>query len=173
MNKVHAILSSMKTMVALMLMFAITVGYATFVENDYGTMTAKADIYNARWFEILLGFLALNLFLNIIKFKMARKEKILVFTFHSAFLIILIGAAVTRYFGYEGVMHIREGESNNVIVSNEPYVTFNVHNEGKSYMFQEPLFLSKHLSNTFERTLEFEGKEVKVKLEGYMGDASF
>lgn len=171
MNKIHSILSSMKTMAALMLIFAVTIGYATFVENDYGTMTAKADIYNARWFEILLGLLALNLLLNIVKFNMARKEKILVFTFHVSFLIILIGAAVTRYFGYEGVMHIREGESNNVIVSNEPYVTFNVHNEGKSYTFQEPLFLSKRLSNTFERTLAFDGGEVKVKLDGYMGDA--
>ena len=161
----------MKTMVALMLMFAVTIGYATFVENDYGTMTAKADIYNARWFEIMLGMLALNLLLNMIKFKMARKEKILVFIFHASFLIILVGAAVTRYFGYEGVMHIREGESNNVIISNEPYVTFNVHNEGKSYTFQEPLFLSKRLSNRFERTLAFDGREVKVKLEDYMGDA--
>ncbi|MDP3301720.1 MAG: cytochrome c biogenesis protein CcsA [Sulfuricurvum sp.] len=171
MNKIHSILSSMKTMAVLMLIFAVTIGYATFVENDYGTMTAKADIYNARWFEILLGLLALNLLLNIIKFNMARKEKLLVFTFHVAFLIILVGAAVTRYFGYEGVMHIREGESNNVIVSNEPYVTFNVHHEGKSYTFQEPLFLSKRLSNSFERTLAFDGKEVNVKLNAYMGDA--
>ncbi len=171
MNKLHAIFSSMKTMAALMLIFAVTIGYATFVENDYGTMTAKADIYNARWFEVLLGLLALNLLLNILKFKMARKEKILVFTFHVAFLIILIGAAVTRYFGYEGVMHIREGESSNVIVSSEPYVTFNVHKEGKSYTFQEPLYLSKHLSNTFKRTLSFEGDEINVNLTGYMGDA--
>jgi cytochrome c-type biogenesis protein CcsB len=171
MNKIHSILSSMKTMAVLMLIFAVTIGYATFVENDYGTMTAKADIYNARWFEVLLSLLALNLLLNIIKFNMARKEKILVFVFHVAFLIILVGAAVTRYFGYEGVMHIREGESNNVIVSNEPYVTFNVHHEGKSYMFQEPLFLSKRLANSFERTLALEGKEVKVKLNAYMGDA--
>ncbi|MFA6188271.1 MAG: cytochrome c biogenesis protein CcsA [Sulfuricurvum sp.] len=171
MNKIHSILSSMKTMAALMLIFAVTIGYATFVENDYGTMTAKADIYNARWFEILLGLLALNLLLNIVKFKMARKDKVLVFTFHAAFLIILIGAAVTRYFGYEGVMHIREGESSNVIVSNEPYVTFNVQKEGKSYIFQEALYLSKRSSNTFERTLAFDGNEVKVKLNGYMGDA--
>ncbi|MDP2078951.1 MAG: cytochrome c biogenesis protein CcsA, partial [Sulfuricurvum sp.] len=171
MNKIHSILSSMKTMVVLMLIFAVTIGYATFVENDYGTMTAKADIYNARWFEMLLGLLALNLLLNIIKFNMARKEKMFVFIFHVSFLIILVGAAVTRYFGYEGVMHIREGESNNVIISNEPYVTFNVHNEGKSYTFQEPLFLSKRLSNRFERTLSFDGKEVNVKLDAYMGDA--
>ncbi|MDD5212708.1 MAG: cytochrome C biogenesis protein, partial [Sulfuricurvum sp.] len=108
MNKIHSILSSMKTMAVLMLLFAFTIGYATFIENDYGTMTAKADVFNARWFEILLGLLALNLLLNIIKFNMARKEKLLVLTFHVAFLIILVGAAVTRYFGYEGVMHIRE-----------------------------------------------------------------
>jgi len=116
----------MKTMAGLMLLFAITIGYATFVENDYGTMSAKADIYNARWFEIMLGLLALNLFLNILKFNMARKEKLLVFTFHVAFLIILVGAAVTRYMGYEGVMHIREGERSDVILSAEPYVSFNV-----------------------------------------------
>ena len=89
MNKIYSLLSSMKTMAALMLLFAITIGYATFVENDYGTMSAKADIYNARWFEILLGLLALNLTLNILKFKMARNGKWLVFTFHIAFLIIL------------------------------------------------------------------------------------
>ncbi len=171
MNKIHSILSSMKTMAVLMLIFAVTIGYATFVENDYGTMSAKADIYNARWFEILLGLLALNLLLNIVKFNMARKEKLLVFTFHVAFLIVLVGAAVTRYFGYEGVMHIREGERSNVIVSNEPYVTFNVHKDGKSYMFQEALYLSKRSANTFERTLAFDDNEIKVNLESYMGDA--
>ena len=161
----------MKTMATLMLVFAFTIGYATFIENDYGTMTAKADIYNARWFEILLGLLALNLLLNIIKFNMARKEKLLVLTFHTAFLIILVGAAVTRYFGYEGVMHIREGERSNTIVSNEPYVTFSVTRDGKSAMYQEPLFLSKRSSNTFARTLDFDGSEINVKLDGYMGDA--
>ncbi len=93
MNKVLSFLGSMKTMAALMLVFAVTIGYATFIENDYGSMTAKADIYNARWFEILLALLAINLTLNIINFKMARKGKWLVFIFHAAFLIILVGAA--------------------------------------------------------------------------------
>ncbi|HEX5623858.1 MAG TPA: cytochrome c biogenesis protein CcsA, partial [Sulfuricurvum sp.] len=173
MNKIHSVLRSMKTMAVLMLVFAITVGYATFIENDYGTMTAKADIYNARWFEILLGLLALNLLLNIIRFNMARKEKLLVFTFHVAFLIILVGAAVTRYFGYEGVMHIREGESSDVIVSAEPYVTLSVQKGEKTYTFQEPLYLSKRSSNTFERTLAFENENINVELQSYMGDARY
>ena len=69
MNKLLSLLGSMKTMAVLMLVFAVSIGYATFIENDYGTMTAKADIYNARWFEILLGLLAVNLILNILNFK--------------------------------------------------------------------------------------------------------
>ncbi|MFY9143041.1 cytochrome c biogenesis protein CcsA [Sulfuricurvum sp.] len=173
MNKILSLLGSMKTMAVLMLIFAVSVGYATFIENDYGTMTAKADIYNARWFEVLLGLLALNLFLNIINFNMARRAKILVFTFHAAFLIILVGAAVTRYLGYEGVMHIREGEQSNVIVSAEPYITFNVHKGEKTYSFQKNLFLSKRSSNNLERDLEFDGEKVHVKLDSYMGDATY
>lgn len=173
MNKIYSLLSSMKTMAALMLLFAITIGYATFVENDYGTMSAKADIYNARWFEIVLGLLALNLTLNILKFKMARNGKWLVFTFHVAFLIILIGAAVTRYMGYEGTMHIREGESVNAIVSAEPYISFTVKKGEKEYNFQEQLYLSKRSTNHFEKKLDIGGEMIDVKLESYMGNAHY
>ena len=173
MNKIFSVLSSMKTMAALMLVFAVSIGYATFVENDYGTMSAKADIYNARWFEALLSLLALNLILNIIKFKMARREKILVLTFHVAFLIILIGAGVTRYFGYEGTMHIREGERNDAILSAEPYISFDVKKGEKVYTFKEPLYLSKRSENHFDRKLDIQGEMINVKLENYMGNAHY
>ncbi len=65
MKQVLSILGSMKTMAVLMSIFAFSTGYATIVENDFGTMTAKAEIYNAQWFEILMGLLAINLVLNI------------------------------------------------------------------------------------------------------------
>lgn len=173
MNKIFSLFSSMKTMAALMLIFAVSIGYATFIENDYGTMSAKADVYNARWFEILLGLLALNLILNIIRFKMARREKTLVFLFHVAFLIILVGAAVTRYIGYEGTMHIRETQSSDVMLSSEPYVTVEVKQGEISQTFHEPLYLSKRSHNTFDRTLAFNGEAIHVKLDNYMGDARY
>ena len=173
MTKILSFLSSMKTMAALMLVFAVSIGYATFVENDYGTMSAKADIYNARWFEGLLALLALNLILNIVKFKMARREKLLVLTFHIAFLIILVGAGVTRYMGYEGVMHIREGQSSDVLLSAEPYISFDVTKGEKVYSFKEPLYLSKRSENTFERKLDIEGEMIDVTLQNYMGDARY
>jgi cytochrome c-type biogenesis protein CcsB len=173
MNKVLSFLGSMKTMAALMSIFAFAIAYATFIENDYGSMTAKADVYNARWFEILLALLAINLTLNIINFKMGRNGKWLVFTFHVAFLIILAGAAVTRYIGYEGVMHIREGKSSDVILSAEPYLTFKVTKGDRTYDFKEHLLLSKRSTNTFDRTLKIDGGEIHVGLEGYLGDAGY
>ncbi|MBN2869800.1 MAG: cytochrome c biogenesis protein ResB, partial [Campylobacterales bacterium] len=173
MNRILSVLGSMKTMAVLMLIFAVSIGYATFIENDFGTMSAKADVYNALWFEVLLGLLAVNLLLNIIRFKMARNGKWLVFLFHVSFLIILVGAAITRYVGYEGVMHIREGKSSDVIVSAEPYATFTVTKGEKSYTFNEPLYLSKRTSNDFERTLETEGEAIRVTLDEYIPDASY
>jgi len=48
MKRLLSLLDSMKTMALLMSIFAFAIGYATFIENDYGTITAKADIFNAR-----------------------------------------------------------------------------------------------------------------------------
>lgn len=173
MTKIHSFFSSLKTMAVLMLVFAFSIGYATFIENDYGTMTAKADVYNALWFEILLGALALNLSLNILKFNMARYEKLFVFMFHVAFLIILMGAAVTRYAGYEGVMHIREGESSNVIVSAEPYLRVSVARGEQTAQISVPLYLSKRSNNQFEQQLNIGDESVGIKLEKYMGNARY
>lgn len=53
---------------------------------------------------------------NVFVYKLFQKQKLSIFIFHLAFIIIIIGAATTRYFGYEGVMHIREGKTNLVPV---------------------------------------------------------
>ena len=67
MKQIFNTLTSMKVMALLMFIFAASVGYATFIENDFCTQTAKAEVYNATWFEGLLLFLILNLISNMIK----------------------------------------------------------------------------------------------------------
>ena len=63
------ILLSMKMAVLLMFIFGITIGVATFIENDYGTQTARALVYNARWFEIFQFYFISILLYNMLKFK--------------------------------------------------------------------------------------------------------
>jgi len=122
MTKLLNIISSMALVSVMLLLFAISAAVATFVENDYGTETAKALVYNARWFEAIMLILAISLTANIIKQKLYTKEKLGSFLMHSSFIIILIGAGLTRYFGYEGLMHIREGETTNQMLSSDTYI---------------------------------------------------
>ncbi|MFT7860572.1 MAG: cytochrome c biogenesis protein CcsA [Sulfurimonas sp.] len=171
MKQVLSILGSMKTMAVLMLIFAFSIGYATIIENDFGTMTAKAEIYNAKWFEILLVFLALNLFLNIINYRMFSKKKLPIFIFHTAFFVILIGAAITRFVGFEGTMHIREGLTSNTILSSDLFFDVEAKADKNSVSSSQKVYLSKRSSNDLGANLQVEGKNVNVELVEYIPDA--
>ena len=171
MKQLLSLISSMKTMAILMLIFAVSIGYATFIENDYGTMTAKAEVYNARWFEFLLGLLAFNLSLNIYKYKMYTISKAPMFIFHISFIIILIGAAVTRYVGYEGTMHIREGMSSSTMLSSEAFVSVSATLNEKKTTWDKAVYFSKKSSNSLDTTLNVDGTNVDIELVEYIPDA--
>jgi len=170
MKTVLDIFGSMKTMAVLMSIFAYAIGYATFVENDFGTITAKAEIYNARWFETLMGLLTINLVINIIRFKMFSMKKIPILMFHLSFIVIILGALVTRYVGYEGTMHIREGASSNTMLSADTYFSVSASTNAKSVKTQQSSYLSKRSQNTLDASLEIDSKEVNVKLVKYIPD---
>ena len=166
--------SSMKMMAVLMLIFAVASGYATFIENDYGTMTAQAVVYKARWFEVLLIVLAINLSINIVRFKMIQQKKILILLFHVSFLVILIGAAVTRYYGFEGMMHIREGHASNLLTSSDTYMkAVFTDKEGKKSQYKTPMLMSKMSHNRFETSVTLEnGNDVVLELLEYIPNAT-
>jgi cytochrome c-type biogenesis protein CcsB len=161
----------MKTMAVLMSIYAFAIGYATFIENDYGTITAKADIYNARWFEVLMLILTINLILNIFKYKMFTLKKAPIFIFHLSFIIIMVGAAITRYVGYEGTMHIREGATSSTMTSFDTYFTVDAKVGSKNVVSEQTLYLSKRTNNDLSANLEIEGKEVNVEMIEYIPDA--
>jgi len=48
-------------MAILFIILAIAMAAATFIENDYGADTARAMVYNTRWFELLFFLLVINL----------------------------------------------------------------------------------------------------------------
>ncbi len=171
MKQLFSFMNSMKTMAVLMLIFAISIGYATIIENDFGTMTAKAEVYNARWFEVLLALLAINLTLNIFKYRMYTLKKAPIFIFHFGFLVILLGAAITRYIGFEGNMHIREGMSASSITSAETFVTLSARVGGEKKEVSDAVYLSKRGDNSISKSLSIDGKSVEAKLVEYIPDA--
>src|SRR5450759_5127928 len=116
----------------LFVLFAIAMAAATFFENDFGSAAAYSMVYNTRWFELILLLLSLNLVGQIVILKLLRREKLTIALFHLSFILMIIGAGITRYFGWEGSIHIREGEAQNECYSTGKYIGYTVLNsEGK------------------------------------------
>ena len=169
MKKILDILYSTRLMAVLFFLFATAMGVATFIENDFGTQTSKALVYNTWWFEAIMLFFVINFFGNIFRYRLYKKEKWPVMMFHAAFLLILIGAGITRYVGYEGIMVISEGEMTNKFLSETTYVNL-VIDDGKQQKptIHEPILLSGWGSNSWSYSTTFLDQKIDVKLVDYI-----
>lgn len=158
---------SMKMAVLMLFLFAIIAGGATFIENDYGTQTAQALVYKATWFEVFLAYFVAIVTYNIFKYK-TYKSKPAVALFHFSFLVIAIGAAITRYIGYEGLMHIREGESSNIMVSDAKVLQVVASDGETQNEFEKALYLSSMTKNSLNETVQLKNAKVNVELLEYL-----
>ena len=171
MKKLSSFLFSMFFTGLLVVIFAISIAYATFIENDYGTVTAKILIYNSLWFELLLLVMCVNLVGSVFTNKLIQQKRWPGFLLHISFVIIFIGAALTRYVGYEGTMHIRENESSNMIVSEPAYITIKAQKGGETVTVEKQVMFSPYTANRFSTSLNIAGQQVKVKNKQYMPSA--
>ena len=172
MKKLLSLIYSTRLMAILFLIFALAMGIATFIENDHGTETAKALVYNAWWFEGIMLLFAINFFGNIFKYKLLRKEKLVVLAFHLAFFLIIIGAGITRYISFEGIMPIKEGQVTNKFLTEKNYISIVINdgNEQKTPV-HHPILLSAIGTNNYSYNTDFKGTDVEVKLTNYIPNA--
>lgn len=161
-------------MAVLFLVYAAAMGIATFIENDYGTQTSKALVYNTWWFEVIMIFFVINFFGNIFRYRLYKKEKWAVFLFHIAFLFILIGAGITRYISYEGIMIIDEGEATDTFYSDTNYLNVIIDNSKFQKATANKLLLSAWGTNevafneVFQPTPEDKAHTIDFKLVNYI-----
>ncbi len=172
MKQVINLIFSTKMTILLLLIFAVAMGAATFIEDKYDTVTAKLIIYNAKWFEFVLLLLALNFIVNIKKYNLFRKEKAAVLLFHIAFIVMIIGAGITRYTSFEGSMHIREGESSNIIYISKPYLQIFAADNSQEYTYDIPIYLSEITDNSFHLSIDSEEKgTIDIDYHDYIKNA--
>ncbi len=147
-------------------------GVATFIENDYGTQTSKALVYNTWWFEGIMVFFVINFFGNIFKYRLYRKKKWAILLFHVAFLFILIGAGITRYIGFEGTMRIVEGQTTNKFLSETTYLNIII-DDGKNQKptIHKKLLLSSLGKNKIAFTDKFNNQKIDFNLVDYIPQA--
>ena len=171
MKRLFAVLFSMLTTSCLLMVFAIAIGYATFIENDYGTQTAQILIYSARWFELLLALTGMNLVGGLFYYKAFKLKRWSMVLFHCAFIIMLIGAGITRFYSYEGNLHIRQGETSNQVITTQTYVQVQA-NPGAEETISEDwkVLLSPYTYAKFDKSFAVGKKEVELTIDDFVPD---
>ncbi|WP_186757174.1 cytochrome c biogenesis protein [Echinicola salinicaeni] len=157
-------LVSSKFMLLLLILFALSSAVATFMENDFGTAAAWEMIYESFWFEMIMVLLAINFLANIRRYRLFTKKKWPIGLFHIAFVLIIIAAGITRYFGEEGIIHIREGNAQNIYYSNESYLQLRSVHDGGHENFQKPITLTASSNLPIKIKAPFEeGLHLQIK----------
>lgn len=165
MKKLNDVFFSMLTSVILLVIFGASIAYATFAESNSGTEYAKQIVYNAKWFEVLFVLLIINLLGSAVRYQLFKKRKFSVLLFHLAFICIIIGAAVTRFYGSEGIMHIRQGQTSNEISSDKTSVRILAEYKGERNEISKEASFSETGSNAFSESIPIGGKTITVENE--------
>lgn len=98
-----------KTSFSLLILIILLLITATILEKLYGTPWVASNIYGSTWFLTLWALLTISALIYIIQRHLYRRPITLLL--HLSFVIILIGAAITHYFGINGQIHLRLGEA--------------------------------------------------------------
>jgi len=162
---------SMPFMAVLMIVLIVVLALATFVESAYSTQTAWAVVYGTHWFELLMLLIGFNLVGVMVKQKFFRKKKIVVLLFHLSFILILLGASITRFISYEGNMHIRENQSSNVMLSNKAYIDVVLEANGETSTSSRKVMLTDLTQKDYRMSTHVGGEKVKILSKEYLSNA--
>jgi len=162
---------SMPFMAVLMIVLIVVLALATFVESAYSTQTAWAVVYGTHWFELLMVLIGINLVGVMVKQKFFRKKKIVVLLFHLSFILILLGASITRFISYEGNMHIRENQSSNAMLSNSAYIDVVLEANGETSTSSRKVMLTDLTQKDYRMSTQVGGEKVKIQSKEYLSSA--
>lgn len=154
--------------------FGISMAVATFLENDYGSPAAYHMVYNTRWFELILLLLSVNLIGQLINYRMFRLAKLPGALFHLSFLLMIIGAGITRYFGWEGTIHIREGEVQNTCYSTDKYIGYTVRETNGDIISSrsDRYHMTSVSADEYKKVVNINGKDYDLILEKIVPNAT-
>ena len=179
-KKLADILFSTRLTAILFITFAVSMAVGTFMDASSDTSPtpySREMIYNAWWFEAIMVFFVINFVGNLFRFRLYRRKKWATLTFHLAFILILIGAFVTRYIGYEGLMPIREGATESTFLSKETYLKVFIDGDyevdgvaQRRKVPQKKLDLSERLSNKFTIETDYNKQPITISYKDFISN---
>ena len=176
-KKLISILVSTRLTAFLFISFSAAMAAGTFIESMHGTDASKILVYNALWFEIMMILFVVNFTYNIKRYRLLSREKLPVLLLHLSWILIIIGAGITRYIGYEGIMPIREGSSSNQFLSSDTYITILVDGEidgqQKRKKLEKKVLFSEYTNNNFTIKDDFNKQKFSIEYIDFIENVDY
>ncbi|MFK0439607.1 cytochrome c biogenesis protein CcsA [Campylobacter jejuni] len=167
-------IGDLRVSVVLFLLFALFCALATFIESAYGTPTAWAMVYDTFWFEYIQLLLGINLLCGMFRYKMFGLKKLPLMIFHISFLFILVGSAMTRYAGFEGILPIREHTQNSLIESSKTSLRISAIKDGERYSEVNDRYIGNlPFANSFKLKLNLGDDQAVLKYKDLILNAHY
>ncbi|GAA4300904.1 cytochrome c biogenesis protein CcsA [Aestuariibaculum suncheonense] len=179
-NKLSKILFSTRLTSILFIAFAAAMAIGTFLDAGQETSPTAYTrnlIYNTWWFEGIMVLFVINFFGNIFRYRLHKKEKWATLLLHLAFIFIIVGAGITRYISFEGMMAIREGATENTFLSRETYITtyidgdYEIDGVPQRLPLERKVDFSSRLDNDFKIETRYDQQPVTIELEKFVKGA--
>ncbi|MDB4179820.1 cytochrome c biogenesis protein CcsA [Flavobacteriaceae bacterium] len=179
-KKIFNLLFSTRLTGMLFIVFAIAMAVGTFLDAGQDTSPtpySRTLIFNALWFELIMLFFIVNFTGNIFKYNLLSLKKWPVLLLHFSWIFIILGAFITRYHGFEGVMSIREGETENSFISEKTYVKIYIDGEyaidgiTQRRAIEEAVDFSPRLNNKFSINTSYDDKKINIELVEFIQGA--
>jgi cytochrome c-type biogenesis protein CcsB len=174
-TRLLSFLFSTRLTAILFIAFSIAMAVGTFVESAHNTTTARIWIYNAWWFELMMIFFVVNFAGNIKRYRLLKWEKWPLLLLHLSWILIIVGAGITRYIGFEGVMPIREGESTQQYLSEKTYLSVFIDGEidgqPRRKLLEDDILLAEAANNAFRWKNDFNGIPFAVSYVDFISGA--
>ena len=179
-NKLAKILFSTRLTSILFIVFAAAMAIGTFMDAGQDTSPTPYSrnlIYNTWWFEAIMVVFVINFIGNIKRYQLYKKEKWASLVLHLSFIFILLGAFITRYIGFEGMMAIREGATENTFLTQKTYITafidgdYLIDGVPQRLPIERVVDFSPRLENKFSVETKYDQQPVNIELVDFIGGA--
>ena len=179
-KKIANFLFSTRLTAVLFIVYATAMAVGTFLDVGQSTSPTPYSrnlIYNAWWFEAIMVVFMINFVGNIFRYRLLRKEKWATLVLHLSFIFILLGAFITRYHGFEGMMAIREGATENTFLSQKIYLTtyidgdYKINGEFQRLVRNDDVDFSPRLENNYSFSTTYGNTPVVVELIDFISGA--
>ncbi len=179
-KKIANILFSTRLTAVLFIVYAVAMAVGTFLDQGQSTSPtpySRTLIYNAWWFEAIMVLFMVNFVGNIFRYRLLRKEKWATLTLHLSFIFILFGAFITRYHGFEGMMSIREGATENTFLSQKTYLTtyidgdYKINGQLQRLVHNDEVDFSPRLENEYTLDTKYGNTPVSITLTEFISGA--